>query len=74
MHNLPATGLIRLKQIIGDSKANPPIPAVINISKSQLWHLVKCGKFPQPRKLSARTTVWSAEEIHHYIENGGGDV
>ena len=74
MNQLPESGLIRLKQIIGDNKANPPIPAVINISKSQLWNLVKCGKFPKPRKLSARTTVWSAEEIRHYIENAGGEV
>lgn len=72
MHSLPQTGLIRLKQIIGDPKATPPIPAIINISKSQLWYLVKCGKFPKPRKLSPRTTVWSAEQIRQYIESVGG--
>lgn len=29
MHTLPETGYLRLKQILGDASANPPIPAVI---------------------------------------------
>ena len=33
--------LLRLKQIIGDPKANPPIEAIIPISKSSWWEGVK---------------------------------
>ena len=27
MHQLPETGFLRLKQIIGDARSEPPIPA-----------------------------------------------
>ena len=46
MHNLPETGFVRLKQILGDKKSDPPIPALIPIGKSQWWEGVKTGRFP----------------------------
>lgn len=44
MHHLPETGYLRLPQIIGDRKADPPIPAVIPISRSTWWAGVRSGR------------------------------
>ena len=65
---LPEVGFIRLPQIVGDKKANPPIPAIYPISKAQLWKLVKEGKFPKPVKLAPRITAWRVEDIRAFIE------
>jgi len=70
MNNLPETGYLRLSQIIGNSKASPPIPALIPIGKSTWWQGVKLGKFPKPIKLSTRITAWRVEDIRDFIENG----
>ncbi|HAU0604185.1 TPA: AlpA family phage regulatory protein [Legionella pneumophila] len=69
MTQLSDLGFLRLKQIIGDNKANPPIPALIPISKSTWWAGVKSGRFPQPVKLGPRTTAWRVEEIREFIIN-----
>jgi len=63
------TGLLRLNQIVGNPKANPPIPAIIPVSKSSWWNGVKSGKFPKPYKLGERTTVWRVEDILALIDN-----
>jgi hypothetical protein len=67
MNHLPETGFLRLPQIIGDPKANPPIPPVIPVKKSYWWQGVRDGKFPQPVKLSPRVTVWRVEDIKRFI-------
>ena len=48
---LPDTGFVRLPQIIGSTKARPPIPALIPVSRSTWWAGVKSGRYPQPVKL-----------------------
>jgi predicted DNA-binding transcriptional regulator AlpA len=69
MHKLPETGFLRLTQIIGDAKAEPPIPAVIPVSKSTWWEGVKTGRYPQPvRTLGRRITAWRVEDIRDLIE------
>jgi prophage regulatory protein len=67
MHQLPETGYLRLRNILGDPKANPPIPAIIPISKSAWWAGVKSGRYPKSVKLSPRTTVWSVDSIRAYL-------
>lgn len=67
MHVLPETGFLRLPQIIGDPKADPPIPALIPVSKSTWWLGVKTGRFPRPVKLGPKTTAWRIEEIRELI-------
>lgn len=70
MYQLPETGYLRLPQIIGDAKAQPPIPGVIPVSKSTWWAGVKSGRYPQPvRTLGARITAWRVEDIRTLIEN-----
>ena len=68
MYQLPQTGYLRLPQIIGNAKAEPPIPAVIPVGKSTWWQGVKDGRFPKPVKLGPRTTAWRVEDIRTLIE------
>jgi prophage regulatory protein len=69
--SLPDTGYVRLKQIIGDPKADPPIPPVIPVSKSTWWAGVKCGRYPKPsRALGPRITAWDVRDIRLLIERG----
>ncbi|MFY9328638.1 MAG: AlpA family phage regulatory protein [Georgfuchsia sp.] len=73
MHKLPETGFLRLAQIIGDTKAKPPILAVIPVSKSTWWEGVKSGRYPQPvRTLGKRITAWRVEDIRKLIERATG--
>lgn len=71
MHQLPQTGYLRLPHIIGNPKAEPPIPAVIPVGKSTWWKGVKDGRFPKPVKLGPRTTAWRVEDIRALIESMG---
>jgi len=66
--NFPETGLLRLSQIIGNPKADPPIPAIIPVSKSTWWTGVRDGRYPQPVKLSTRCTAWRISDIRALIE------
>lgn len=61
--DLPETGFLRLKSILAPYG---PIP----VSKSTWWAGVKDGRFPQPKKLGARVTVWRVEDIRALIEHG----
>jgi len=66
---LPEMGFIRLAQIIGNKKSNPPIPAIIPVSKSTWWAGVKTGRFPKPvYSLGSRITAWRIEDIRNLIE------
>lgn len=65
----PASGFVRVRQIIGNRKAGEigPIP----ISRSAWWQGVKEGRFPAGVKLGPRTTAWRAEDILALIEKLG---
>lgn len=68
-YSLPETGFLRLAQIIGNPKADPPIPPIIPISRSSWWAGVKSGRYPQPVKtLGPRITAWRVEDIIALIE------
>lgn len=69
MQALPETGFLRLRQIIGDPKANPPIPPIIPVSRSSFWAGVRQGRYPQPtRALGPRITAWTVQSIRDLIE------
>ena len=69
MNHIPETGFLRLPQIIGNPKADPPIPPLIPVGKSTWWAGVKSGRFPQPVKfLGARITAWKVEDIKKLID------
>jgi prophage regulatory protein len=67
MSHLPETGFVRLSRIIGDPKAEPPIPPIIPVKKSCWWNGVKTGRFPKPVKLGPRVTAWRVEDIRALI-------
>lgn len=69
MHQLPETGYLREKQILGDKKATPPTPPIIPVCHSSWWAGIKSGKYPQPVKLGPKTTVWTVDSIRKLIEN-----
>lgn len=71
-NQLPETGFLRMWQIVGDKKANPPIPAIIPIGRSSFLAGVKSGRFPKPVKLGERTTAWRVEDIRSLILSFGG--
>jgi predicted DNA-binding transcriptional regulator AlpA len=59
MYDIPETGFLRLPQVL----------SVIPVCKSSWWEGVRSGRFPKPIKLSARCTVWRAEDIRQLIKN-----
>jgi prophage regulatory protein len=71
-NSLSETGFIRLSQIVGDNKTEPPTPAIIPVSKSTWWAGVKSGRYPQPVKLSERCTAWRVRDILNLAERLGG--
>ncbi len=72
MNILPETGFLRLPQIIGDPKAEPPLPPIIPVKKSCWWAGVASGRFPKPVKLGPRITAWRVEDIREWLAKAGG--
>lgn len=66
-YTLPQTGFVRLSSIIGNPKADPPIPPIIPVSKSTWWVGVKSGRYPKPIKLGPRITAWDVQNIRELI-------
>ncbi|RPH48776.1 MAG: transcriptional regulator [Desulfobacteraceae bacterium] len=54
----PKRGFLRLPQILGDPKAQPPIPARIPVSRSTWYSGIRQGLYPAPVRLSKRTSAW----------------
>jgi prophage regulatory protein len=69
---LPATGFLRIGQIIGSNKTSPPTPPLIPVSRSTWLDGVKRGRYPAPVKgLGKRITVWRVQDIVTLIETLG---
>jgi len=69
---LPEKGFVRLRQLLGDKKANPPTPPIIPIGRTSWLNGVRSGKYPKPVKLGERTTAWKVEDIRALIVKLGG--
>jgi prophage regulatory protein len=54
-------GFLRIKQVL----------ELIPIARSSWWAGVKSGKYPQPIKLGAHTTLWYRADIEALIANAG---
>ena len=54
---LPNYGFMRLPQVL----------EIYPVGKSTWWAGVKDGRFPQPVKLSPRTTAWKVQDIQELI-------
>ena len=68
MQPILSSGFLRLRHIIGDKSATPPLLPIIPVSASSWWAGVKSGKYPKPIKLGENTTVWRAEDIQDLID------
>lgn len=55
------TAFLREKQLVGDAKTRGA--GLLPFSRATLWRRVKDGTFPQPIKLSERTTAWATAEV-----------
>lgn len=53
---LPSEGFIRLPQVL----------QMFGCGKSKIWDLVKQGKFPAPKKLGSKLTVWDIQELREF--------
>lgn len=67
MVQLPTEGFVRLKDILGNPKANPPILGIIPISKTSWFEGVRAGKFPKPCKFGVKTSLYRVEDIRNLI-------
>jgi len=62
---LPATGFLRIKQIIAPDGVYP-------VSRSTWYAGIKTGLFPAPVKIGPRASGWRVEQIRRLIANGPG--
>lgn len=70
MNQLPETGFLRLRQIIGDPKAKPPVPPLIPIKKSTWWAGIRSGRFPKAVKFEGgRASFWRVDDIRALIKS-----
>jgi len=68
--NLPKPEmLLRLPQIVGNPKSNPPIPAIIPVSAATWWNWVANGRAPKGYKLSPGVTAWKASEVYAFLNS-----
>jgi prophage regulatory protein len=68
---LPATGFVRIRQIVGDPKADPPIAPIYPVSRSTWWQGVRVGRYPKPVQLSRRVTAWRVADIRALLLEKG---
>ena len=68
-NRLPEFGYVRLKQILGDPKADPPCPAIIPVSRTTWYQGIKDGHFPKPIKLTptSRRLYFRRGEVRSWV-------
>ncbi len=62
---LPETGFIRMHHLLY---------LLGGISKTMLYAGIAKGDFPPPKKLTARTSVWSVEDIRALLAKVNGNA
>ncbi|WP_090501255.1 helix-turn-helix transcriptional regulator [Pseudomonas borbori] len=45
----------------------PALCALVGLSKSQIYRLIKAGEFPAAIPLGANSVAWPAEHVHAWI-------
>ncbi|GAB1253670.1 helix-turn-helix transcriptional regulator [Desulfovibrio falkowii] len=50
---IPLEGFVRTKQVL----------QMFPIGRTTLWRKIRAGKFPKPRKLGPKTSVWDVAEL-----------
>ncbi|MCL2626172.1 MAG: AlpA family phage regulatory protein [Cystobacterineae bacterium] len=64
VENLPATGFLRLKQVL----------KFIPVRKTKWYQGVKSGEYPRPVALGSRCVAYRAEDIRALIERLGAQA
>jgi len=72
-NQIPETGFLKIWQIIGNPKANPPVPAILPVGRTTFLNGVKSGKYPKPVKLGERSIAWKVSDIRALVEQLGGE-
>ena len=68
-NKLPETGFVRLSQILGDPKADPPIKPLIPISRTTWWQGVREGRFPKPSKqFGCKIAAYRVEDVQALLD------
>ncbi len=67
--NNSSNSWLRLTDIIGDPKSDPPVPAMVPVSKSTIYRLVKARRFPAPIKPSPSISLWSNDAVKLALES-----
>jgi prophage regulatory protein len=60
---------LRVSQIIGDPKADPPIEPIIPVGRSTWWKWCRDGRAPKSVKLSQRITAWRSADIAALVDS-----
>ncbi|WP_312904564.1 helix-turn-helix transcriptional regulator [Stutzerimonas nitrititolerans] len=45
----------------------PGVCALVGLSKSQIYRLVRTGEFPEPTRIGANSVAWSAERVNAWV-------
>jgi prophage regulatory protein len=65
---LSGSAFLREAQLVRSSKRPDSQTAPLPFSAPTLWRMVAAGKFPAPRKLSARVTAWQVSEVRAWLQ------
>lgn len=56
---------LKIWQILGDPKANPPVEPLLPISRASFYAGIKAGIYPAPIKIfGGRASFWPSEQIY----------
>ena len=66
-HVLEGEGFVRLRQIVGDPKSDPPIPPIIPISVRSWWRGIAAGIYPKGIKIGPRVRAWEKSSIREVL-------
>ena len=70
LNSLPDWALLRARQILGDSKSDPPLPAIIPVGHSAWYQGVADGIYPKPVAIGKRAKAWLVRDIRELAEKG----
>lgn len=45
----------------------PGVCALVGLSKSQIYRLIRAGEFPAPTRIGANSVAWSAERVNAWV-------
>lgn len=45
----------------------PSVCAIVGLSKSQIYRLIRAGEFPASISLGSRSVAWSAEHVSAWV-------